>query len=330
MAKRKRLTPADPAVLGAAPETKAYVNGWEGVRRPPIADVAGDAATQAAFDEVAGELAAARKDGRLIQRLPIDVIDEAYLVRDRIAQDDADMDALVASLRARGQQTPIEVVELGTGRYGLISGWRRLMALKTLHADGAEGDFAHVQSLVRAPKDTPDAYIAMVEENEIRANLSFYERARIAARAAEQGAYPTARHAVKGLFANAPSARRSKINSFVTIYAQLDSVLQFPAALSEKQGLSLAKALSEDTSTASRIEADLRAAKPATAQAEWSVLAAALGGTAKSSKQTNNVITNPAQGLKMVAAKGRVTLSGPAVDDALLGDLQGWLAARKA
>jgi hypothetical protein len=35
----------------------------------------------------------------------------------------------------------------------------------------------------------PEAYLAMVEENEIRVGLSFYERARIVARAAEAGVF---------------------------------------------------------------------------------------------------------------------------------------------
>jgi ParB family chromosome partitioning protein len=337
MAKRKRLTPAVPNVLGTeqpALETKSFVNGWEGGRRAPIADVAGDTATQAAFDEVASELSSARREGRLIQRLPIDRIDETYLVRDRIVQDDADMDALMASLRMRGQQTPIEVIALDGGHYGLISGWRRLTAIKRLRAEGAEGAFDHIQGLIRSHEEASDAYVAMVEENEIRASLSFYERARIAARAAEQGAYPTARHAVKGLFANASSAKRSKINSFLVIYAKLDFVLRFPAALSEKQGLTLVKALSEDESTVVRIMDTLKATAPRDAESEQKALAEALKAQTlhmshkTQPKPSKMVALNPTKGVEMTVTNNQITLSGCGVTSSLSQDLQAWLASR--
>ena len=53
MAKRKRLAPAQLEVP-AGLETKAFKDGWAGVRRstPPIADVASQAASQAAFEAV--------------------------------------------------------------------------------------------------------------------------------------------------------------------------------------------------------------------------------------------------------------------------------------
>ena len=47
-----------------------------------------------------------------------------------------------------------------------------------------------------------DAYVAMVEENEIRVGLSFYERARIAAKSVEAGVYPDDRAALRALFAD--------------------------------------------------------------------------------------------------------------------------------
>ncbi|MEL7453922.1 MAG: ParB N-terminal domain-containing protein, partial [Pseudomonadota bacterium] len=218
MAKRKRLSPA-PAFEIVDPlgdtglETKA-MNGWVGTRAP-IADVAGDAARQAALDEVSAELQAARTEGRMVLRLALDAIEANHLVRDRVAVDDDDMASLKDSLRDRGQQIPIEVVDLGQGRYGLISGWRRLMALQALHAEAPEdARFAHIQALVRSPDGAPDAYRAMVEENELRANLSFYERARIAVKAAEEGVYESPKHAVQSLFSSVRRAKRSKILSF--------------------------------------------------------------------------------------------------------------------
>src|SRR5690606_40743632 len=58
-----------------------------------------------------------------------------HLARDRIPVEDEEMAALKESIRVHGQRTPIEVAPLGnaghdTLPYGLISGWRRLAALK--------------------------------------------------------------------------------------------------------------------------------------------------------------------------------------------------------
>lgn len=110
MAKRKRLTPArsdflsGPADGQRAPETKAMSLG-----RAPIAQVAGEASATAALEEVSQALAMARSEGRMIELLPLEVIDERYLVRDRLEQNEEEMTSLMDSLRARGQQMPIEV-----------------------------------------------------------------------------------------------------------------------------------------------------------------------------------------------------------------------------
>ena len=125
MAKRKRLTPPNPGYLDAtpAPEAKSMFAA------APIADVAREAASSAAIDEMAETLSRARTEGRMVLSLPLADIQLDYLVRDRTLVDDAEMTALMDSLRARGQQTPVEVTDLGGGRYGLISGWRRCQAL---------------------------------------------------------------------------------------------------------------------------------------------------------------------------------------------------------
>ena len=331
MAKRKRLSPLPSALepgTDRAPETKSLPNGWAGVRAAPIADVAGSAATQAALEEVAGEMTAARRDGRLIQRIPLGDIDENHLVRDRTVVDADDMATLEQSLRARGQQTPLEVVALAGARYGLISGWRRLMALRTIGESTA-------LCLVRAPQSASEAYQAMVEENEIRASLSFYERARIAARAAEQGAYPTARHAVKGLFANVTASKRSKIVSFLRIYETLDAVLRFPAALSERQGLALSKALEADKALVGRIKDVLAKTPPGDATAEQAALSALLRPVTPSPPALPSSVPEGGSprvseaGIKVTRGKGRISLSGTGVTDDLMDALEAWLAERR-
>ncbi len=233
MAKRKRLTPAQG--LTEAPEIKSAP-----LRPAPIAQVASEAATTHALQELTDLVASARAQGRLIQSLPLTAIEAGHLVRDRLLDaSDEDMETLEVSLKARGQQTPIDVVALEHGRFGLISGLRRLTALARI---GAETVLARVI----APETASDAYVAMIEENEIRADLSLYERARIVFKAVEAGVFPDTRDALLTLYAATPRAKRSKIKSVVPVVEALDDVLRFPKALSERACLELARHLEED------------------------------------------------------------------------------------
>ena len=363
---RRRLTP--PAADAGAPVV------WEGdgpVPRgvappapPPIARVAAEAAAESALREVGAELASARAEGRLALRIPLTRIEAGWLMRDRLTPEDDDFAALLTSLRAHGQRVPVEVAEIGHDaegpRYGLISGWRRLTALTRLQAETGEDRFTSALAVLRRPEGAAAAYLAMVEENEIRAGLSHYERARIVARAAEAGVYPGVRQALTGLFGAVSPARRSKIGAFVTLYRGLDGVLRFPAAIPERLGLSLARALEEDASFARRLQGRLARAAPTSPEAEQAVLAEALrtpapaeASTAPAPPQIPVARPTPAQpvdpgsgqnsgqnsggrsgpdhgraltpGLFVETAPGRAVLSGPAVDAAFLARLEAWL-----
>lgn len=261
MAKRKRLSPAmlTPDAPVPAPEVKSA--------RPPIADVAHDAVTVGALQELSDVISGARAEGRWIEKLPLDAIVADHLVRDRIDIDAEDMEALKTSLRTNGQQNAIEVVALDGGAYGLISGWRRLTALREIP------EIDSILAIIRQPDDAAAAYQSMVEENEIRAGLSFYERARIVVRAVEEGVYPTDKAALQGLFNAVPRAKRSKIRSFMRIVRDLDSALSFPTAFSEHAGLALVKALEADPKLAARLRQSLTQGKPADAAAEQALIA---------------------------------------------------------
>ena len=282
MAKRKRLTPANLATRhddGAAPETKSAIAAPPGrvfQTRAPIADVAHDASASAALSEIAQTLTDARAQGRLIQHLPLDAIDADYLVRDRMAVDADDMATLIESLRVRGQQTAIEVTALEGGRYGLISGWRRLTALRQMQSQNSQTD--SVLAIIRTPADASEAYLAMVEENEIRVGLSYYERARIVARAVDRGVYTKDRLALSALFHAASRPKRSKIGSFLRIVRALDDHLKFPTALTERTGLALAQALEADAAMQGHVIAALDAATITTPEAETLVLSGMLSG----------------------------------------------------
>lgn len=298
----------------------------------PIAQVAGDAAAMAALAEVSEELASARAGGRMVLALPVDAIAEDYLIRDRVAQDPEEMAALMQSIAARGQQTPVEVVELGPGRYGLISGARRMTALRRLAEETGEARFGTVLALLRRPEGGADPYVAMVEENEIRVGLSFYERARVVMRAVEAGVYDSEKKALQGLFATASFPKRSKIKSFIPVVEALDGVLRFPARIPERLGLRLSKALGERGFRARAIAA-LRAAKPATAEAEARVLSGLLRPGTPEEEGPDVIETEPdpagsGPDLRLTVTDGRVVIEGRAVDADFVAALREWVARR--
>ncbi|WP_424973088.1 ParB/RepB/Spo0J family partition protein [Dinoroseobacter sp. S76] len=350
MAKRKRLTPAQPGYLEtsgpslspgfAAPAPSEPTPSASAI--PPIAQVARDSAASAALAEVTAELENARAEGRLIQALPLAAIQRDHLVRDRLIVEADEMAVLKESLRSRGQQTPIEVVDLGAGQFGLISGWRRVTALGELHAETGEDRFARVQALLRTPETAEAAYTAMVEENEIRVGLSPYERARIVAKAVEQGVFPTHKRALQGLFAAASRAKRSKIGSFLTVVAALDGVLRFPGSLTERLGLRLSKALEADPELARTLRTRLRKTPAEDAAAEAALLEAALSASVAAPKGRAQSSPKPpapsrsASGAEEIRPglylrsggtdhAATLTLSGPQVTPELRAALTAWL-----
>ncbi len=348
MAKRKRLSlpgeldeaglPPDPYAAGPltrAPETKAMYPF--GVAPAPISREAADAAAMAALRELAEEVSNARAEGRFVQALPLDQVDEGWLVRDRVTVDAEALSSLTESLRAHGQRMAIEVVDHGTTagagrRYGLISGWRRLSALRALHAETGDARFATVLAVLRRPETAGDAYVAMVEENEIRAGLSYYERARIAAKAVEAGVFPSPKLALQRLYANASRARRSKIGSFLSLYSALGDALRFPEAIPERLGLALAMRLDAEPGFAASITQGLARVDPADAAAEMEALNQALKpapkgqGASPASAQENGHKTPDS--VTFSFRKGEIRLSGPGVDAGLKDRLQAWLAGQ--
>lgn len=330
MAKRKRLSAF--GMVGEAAAERPPVQ-----QVPPVARIAADAATQAALDDLAQELRAARDGGRMVVELPLEAIEIGHLHRDRMAFDPEDMAALKASLRDRGQQTPIEVVALQDGRYGLISGARRMAALKALHHETGREDLARVKALLRPASKAPEAYLAMVEENEIRADLSFYERGRLAHEAARIGVFDSPAEAVKALFVHVSPSKRSKIMNFVALHQSMGHVLRFPEAIPEKLGLALVKAVGQRPDLAARLTRDLQQADPADAAAERAVLERALESSARpgaetcpqeDTRKTEEQVIDAGQGVRMKARPGRILLSGRGVTEDLARDLALWLEQR--
>ncbi len=287
MAKRRRLTAPDTAELEqleAGFAAKPSISPFEThSSAPPIAQVAAEAATLNGMAGVTDRLALAQDQGDaarwrdaqdaglVAEKLPLDQIDADYIRRDRMVEDEEAMSELLESLRVHGLRTPIEVTRDGEG-YGLISGFRRLDAFRRLSE--ADPQFSEIPAFIREAGSGQGAYVSMVEENELRSNLSPYERGRIAVLAAGQGVFASPEAAVDVLFAAASKAKRSKVRGFAMVHEALGDLLQHPVALSEKAGLKLAAALRDGAQ--SKLRQALAGAGELDSKSEWALLETAL------------------------------------------------------
>ena len=283
MAKRKRLVAPkteELEELEAGFVAKPSLNPFEGAAStPPIAQVAAEAAALNGMAAVTDRVALAQDQtdaarwrdaqgaGLIAEMLPLDQIDADYIRRDRMVEDEEAMAELLESLRAHGLRTPIEVTREGDG-FGLISGFRRLDAYRRLSQN--DDRFASIPAFIREAGSGQGAYVSMVEENELRSNLSPYERGRIAVLAVGQGVFETTEAAVDVLFAAASKAKRSKVRSFAMVHEALGDLLQYPVALSEKAGLKLASALKGGAQA--KLRQALAEAEVFDPKTEWSVL----------------------------------------------------------
>jgi len=348
---RRRLTPAVPGAPAPADLTSDAAASPRFAREtsilpggavsagpvPPIARVAGEASAAAALSRMAQGLEEARASGRMVVDIELQDVAPDFLLRDRLVVDAEEIDVLKASIRQHGQRVPAEVTPLvsdGEGRtWGLISGWRRLRALIELHAETGEPRFARLRALVRPPEEAAESYIAMVEENEIRVGISYYERARVVAETTARGVFPDQQAALVALFGAASRAKRSKIGSFVELHRALGDLLYFPADIPERLGLALVAQLR--AGGAAELRRVLKAGAPATAESEQAMLAQlARGGDVSRAKRepaktsgTSEKLGSSGLTLKTQERAGRLvlTLSGPGADAALLERLRGLL-----
>ncbi|PWR03577.1 chromosome partitioning protein ParB [Meridianimarinicoccus roseus] len=287
MARRTKLTAPSAEELQSLEEGFAAKPsaGMAGLM-PPIAQVAAEAAAltptetanmraEAARDKRDAErLRQAEAEGLILLEVPTAEIVADELTRDRMIMDPEAMDELKTSIALNGLRLPIEVFEIaepGDGpKFGLLSGFRRLAALRALEAETGDRAYGRVRAILRHPGNVAGAYLAMVEENEIRASLTPYERGRVGVLAVQQGAYDSVEQAVNGLFHAASKAKRSKIRSFALVHEELGDMLAFPEHLSERAGLRLAVALR--AGLAGRLREALATGQGVDAESEWALL----------------------------------------------------------
>lgn len=209
-----------------------------------------------------------------IQLIPLDQIDTEALTRDRTANDPAAMQELQNSILANGLRMPIEVFELepdsGLKPYALVSGFRRLTAFRTLAETINPTKFAEIPAIVRFPETITAAYTAMVEENAVRAEISAYERGRIAVIAVEKGLFDSLDAAIAGLYPSASPVKRSRIRSLAELTEELDGHLTAPELLSQRQALRIVAALRANFGDV--IRTALSQTKDRASELQWQIL----------------------------------------------------------
>jgi ParB family chromosome partitioning protein len=293
MAKRRNLEIPSSAELAQMEAEFRRETAMSRVNVAPIAQVAAE--TAAAFDPrgaeeraeaardrvVATEFRAAQDRGLVMLELALDQIDADALVRDRVVIDTDELEELKASIARNGLRLPVEVFAQApagqgadTTRFGLLSGYRRLMAIRALREATRDPRYDKVKAVLREPEAMGGSFAAMVEENEIRAGLSHFERGRITVIASQQGAFANVEAAVDALFPVASKAKRSKIRSFALIFEELGDLLRFPDQIKEREGLRIAQALRDGGET--RLRAGLARSSALDAEDEARQIAAIL------------------------------------------------------
>ncbi len=178
-----------------------------------------------------------------------DIADDA-LPRDRTGLDARPLEELRTSIAAGGLRMPVELFEIPADRrhlhpghrYGIISGFRRVAAFRAQHEATRQERYAAIPAFLRAPADNAAALAAMVEENEIRADISPWERGHVLVLARDTGTFPTIDAALEGLYPHADRMKKTRLRGLATAYEHLDGVLTSPETLSLRQVLRLAAA----------------------------------------------------------------------------------------
>ncbi len=168
--------------------------------------------------------------------IPVHLIDKEALPRDRSHADEEDDHELYMSILLDGLRQPIEVWKKNEG-YGLIAGHRRLTVYQSLAKDSDR--YAKIPAFIRAPETLPDAMAQMIAENEIRANISPWDRARIIVEACNERIFETPDAAIAALHPRASDVKKRRLRATVMVVETFFETFPDPHALSERKLLRL-------------------------------------------------------------------------------------------
>lgn len=322
--------PDGPATSTPAPDT---AQARRGPMATAISENAGALQERAALeraireenDRLAHEHVRMKREGLIVDLIPLGDIRTEKLQRDRKTLRDNEIDELKASIDAIGLSNPIrvEVVEDG---YELIQGYRRLTAFRELFQETGDERFARIPAGLVAEGDALERlYRRMVDENLVRRDISFAEMAILAGRYASDPATPaaTVSAAVATLYASAGRQKRNYITHFASLMDKIGTDLKWPEAIPRALGLDLEKRLSADASALQMLKAKLQASERESPDAETDLLKAFLANAqpprqertqrkAKAGAKTTLRIARQGAIVKCVASDGRLELRGQA------------------
>jgi len=341
MTRKRRMfdieMPDDPAPVDPARPGEAHAGE---ARRGPMASAVRENAEslrqraeveqriRAENDALAHEFVKAQGQGLVMQRIPLDAVRASKLTRDRGDLDADDLQELCDSIAAIGLSNPIRVERSAEG-FELVQGLRRLSAFRRLDAVQPESGYDAIPAVVMEPGETLDMlYRRMVDENLIRADVSFAEMARLAqAYAADPDTgVSDADAAVDVLFGSAGKQKRSYIRGFSKLLEMAGDLLRHPQAVPRAVGLAVRKELEADRMALSRLTAALGADPARDAAGEVQILRRFCGmdgapafpagndrpkpPKAPRTARTTFQVTRRDGAVKCTAAQGRLELRG--------------------
>ena len=258
-----------------------------------------------------------------LQHIPTAAIDADALPRDRSALSTRAMAELKSSIVAHGLRLPIEVFATESG-FGLLSGYRRLMAFRDLEEiHGAR--FATIPAFLRPPEDATTAFARVVEENDIREGISPWEQGRtlLTARAAGLETFDAA---LQALYPFANRQKHSRLRMLAEVVEAMDDRIAEPETWSENRLLRLGTLLRHGWEAL--IDAALAAAPPG---AEWQAIlpviteAESLPMSARKTPGRPRRLVNLPRGLTLRRERTRngyvLHITGRQATDAVVGEI---------
>lgn len=179
--------------------------------------------------------------------IPMQLIAAHAFLRDRTAPDPEALAELRHSILTDGLRQPIELVELSEPldgcTYALVSGMRRLTAMREIARLKGQEDTATIPAFLRAPQTMVQILRDIAAENEQHAPVSIYEKGRFLVQAVQEGYVDTLDSAISQLFPGTQRAKTYRLRAAAEVAEALEGRLSTPEALTQNQIEQLATAL---------------------------------------------------------------------------------------
>ena len=243
-----------------------------------------------------------------ILHIPLHQIRDDALIRDRADLDPEALEELALSIATEGLRQPIEVWEfpepMDDHRYGLISGLRRLTATRHL-AQRRQLEAPTIAAFVRTPASIPAAMAAMVSENEMRTQITPWEKGLLLSNAIQQGMFSNLDNACDALYPNLSRQKRARLRNLSQVVDAFDGHFTTPEAMTASQMERLAAALRGGLADALReVLGQMRHRSLAS---QWAALMPTLA-EAFSPEETDATPTTPARPRRLLHLKQGLTI----------------------